>query len=265
MPISPPTGWTPWTRRRRRDRARRDPRHQSQPASAGKAVLLWSDNDPVNRPRIPPRLYQPARQATGSCDAPVVKQIPARIADDIMRAARHLEPTQLTVDEVSSISGIPRATLYYYFAGRVELVDFIVATRLGHLDNVATAAEGAASDPVEITRQIISAAVTALAEDPLRTVLPTVLVQPHTYPCTNAAATAALIEPLRVGLKAGHKADVLTIADLEVAADVIVGAVIHSIARRGALPAAGSFGDAVADQLLTGLVAPSVGTPDVPC
>jgi len=78
--------------------------------------------------------------------------MPATVANKLYAAAeviatKGLENTK--IEEIAAASGVPKATLYYYFTGKDDILAFLLRDSLGQLaDEVALAADsaGAGSD-----------------------------------------------------------------------------------------------------------------------
>jgi TetR/AcrR family transcriptional regulator len=98
-----------------------------------------------------------------------MRVVPTAIAAKLPRAAeliadRGLDQTK--IEEVAEVTGIPKATLYYYFTGKEEILVFLLRDLLnGVADTVAIAIE---SDGVAAERlgRVIRAQLAAMAEQP---------------------------------------------------------------------------------------------------
>jgi TetR/AcrR family transcriptional regulator len=90
-----------------------------------------------------------------------VKQVPAELAE---RLAAIAEPfaargDELRVADVADATGIPRATLYYYFSGREDLLGFL----LGHVvERRREAVEKALAEPGDERARLAGALVAVL-------------------------------------------------------------------------------------------------------
>ena len=72
----------------------------------------------------------------------------------------------LRIDEVAEVVGVPRATLYYYFSGKDDLVSFLMTEKMDRIAGVvgkAIAAEGSALERFEAA---VKASVRELAAHP---------------------------------------------------------------------------------------------------
>lgn len=93
------------------------------------------------------------------------KAIPDEMAARLWEAASRVlsSDTDLSVNTVSTETGIPRATVYYYFSGRADLAGFYA----DHLvDLAAEAAAKAAAEPGAVPERL-RAALLAIYEPPL--------------------------------------------------------------------------------------------------
>src|SRR4030088_3159258 len=79
----------------------------------------------------------------------LMRMVPTAIAAKLPRAAeliadRGLDQTK--IEELAEVTGIPKATLYYYFAGKEEILVFLLRDLLtGVADSVAIAIESEGS------------------------------------------------------------------------------------------------------------------------
>jgi TetR/AcrR family transcriptional regulator len=70
------------------------------------------------------------------------------------------------VDELAELTGVPRATLYYYFAGKGDILAFLLAQKLQRgTAAVADAVRGAGS-PAERLAAVLRAMLRVMAEQP---------------------------------------------------------------------------------------------------
>ncbi len=192
-----------------------------------------------------------------------MKQPPEDLVDKLLDAASHFSGTGLDVsmEEVAEAAGVPRATLYYYFSGRDDLINFYLTNKL---DSVTAAMEkAAASEGTAIDR--ISAMVRAVlhsmaAQPALCTELPHALHRAGTsFSEVAMKAEAVMRQPMRDVLIEGKASGELNVPDVELVIDALHGAVGQVALIR--LTRDGTFDpDEVADQLVpliaTGLKAP---------
>ncbi|MCV7195772.1 TetR/AcrR family transcriptional regulator [Mycobacterium angelicum] len=98
-----------------------------------------------------------------------MRKIPAQIADRLPGAAelfaeRGLNDTK--IEDVAAATGIAKATLYYYFAGKEEILAFLLEDTLQHVaDEVTTIVDGEGSG-AERLHAVISAQLRVMAQRP---------------------------------------------------------------------------------------------------
>lgn len=189
-----------------------------------------------------------------------VKSPPAELSRRLVGvSAEILRPgRELRLEDIAALVGSARATLYYYFSGRDDLIGFLLQEHVTAAS--AVIAEAAAPDQPPAAR--LRAAVTALtgflgrepgvcagllsfagASDGLGPVL--------------AAKDALLVTPLREILSDGAAAGELAIGDPADAANAILGAImIATLGRwtRGGDSTEPAFQQALADQAVRGVV-----------
>lgn len=150
---------------------------------------------------------------------------------------------RLRVDDVAAAAGIPRATLYYYFAGKDELLAFLVSQELAGLaEDVAAAAGG--GGPVAARLEHALAAVVAVCAP-----RPQMCLHLLTQVAGNDALRPLLVgapgtplAPVRELLREGQANGEIVAADPDLAVAAMVGAVLVACvsdpAGTGSTPAA---------------------------
>jgi AcrR family transcriptional regulator len=182
-----------------------------------------------------------------------MKQPPEDLAQKLIDASSQFGGTGLDVsmDQVAQAADVPRATLYYYFSGKEDIVDFYLSHKL---DSVSVAMEkAAASEGTVIDRigEVVRAVLHAMAAQPaLCTELPEALRRARAHFSEVAMkAETVMRRPLRNLLIEGQANSELNVEDIEVAIDAIHGALsqvaLVRLTQDGALDA-----DGVADTLI---------------
>lgn len=188
-----------------------------------------------------------------------VKAPPPDLAQRLVDASEEvLRPgREMRLEDVAALVGSARATLYYYFSGRDDLIAFLLQ------EHVTAAAESvsAAADPGQVPGARLRAAVTALAG----------FLGRHPGVCAGllsfagaagqlrsvmAAKDDMLAAPLQAILGEGAAAGEFSIADATDAANAILGAImIATIARwdRGGDCLDVTFQQALTDQVIRGV------------
>lgn len=96
-----------------------------------------------------------------------MRPVPSNIASRLTQAAgpiarRGLEQT--TIEEVADATGVPKATLYYYFTGKEEILAFLFAELLGIMaEQVARAVEGS-GPAAERLHEVLVAQLSVMVE-----------------------------------------------------------------------------------------------------
>jgi len=168
-----------------------------------------------------------------------VRQIPHSTAAKVMRAAelfadRGLDNTK--VEDIAAATGIPQATLYYYFEGKEEILSYIFGVVL---DAVAAAVNGVLEQPgtaAESLVRAIEAHLGVFAEYPKASqALHFDLGRAARRPEIAARTASAYIDPIAAILRAGAADGSLRpVADPQVTAVTLLGATstaaIHALA-----------------------------------
>lgn len=182
-----------------------------------------------------------------------MKQPPDDLVQKLLTASEGFGGTGLdvSIDEVAEAAGVPRATLYYYFSGHDDLVNFYLTYKL---DSVTAAMEkAAASEGTAIERigAMTRAVLQAMAAQPaLCTELPQALRRAGTsFSEVGMKAEVVMRRPLREVLIEGHASGELNIPDVDLVVDALHGAIGQVALIR--LSRDGSFDpDEVADNLI---------------
>lgn len=165
-------------------------------------------------------------------------------------------------------AGIPRATLYYYFSGREELIDFLLIDKV---EQVGAAVRGAASDasePAVRLQMVLSTAVHTMAAHPtLCTILIARLPALAPTDFLAVAVDQAVLRPLRDLLEAGVAAGSFTLEDSEMTAHALYGAVsmaaLSRLTREGHIDA-DRLAEALVPRLVAAVTTPTAATPRLP-
>ena len=157
-----------------------------------------------------------------------MKRLPEDIATKLLSASSEFPEGSgfdVSVDDVARISGVPRATLYYYFSGRDDLIQFYLNDLI---DRTATAIEKAAasegSAPERLTN-IMRSVVGSFSEYPRMCIEMAAAFKAsddHAQFLGNIDRT--VMAPLRTTLSEGSLAGELTINEVDMTAAAIMGA-----------------------------------------
>ena len=190
-----------------------------------------------------------------------MRRPPEDLARKLLEASAHFTGTgfDVSVDECARLAGVPRATLYYYFGGKDDLVAFFMndkIERMGDAIGKATAGEG---DVTERLEQGLTAVLHALAEYPVVCVeLPAAVRQSHDHAEVMAAIDRVVMAPLRDLLIEGKASGAFDIVDPATTATAMMGALtmvgMTQTIATGGIDAEGTV-PLVVPQLMNGVLA----------
>ncbi|MEX0699539.1 MAG: TetR/AcrR family transcriptional regulator [Acidimicrobiia bacterium] len=166
-----------------------------------------------------------------------------------------------SIDEMAATAEIPRATLYYYFAGRDELVDFLLLDKVETVGEAMRAAAGDRQDPLVQLEAVLSNAVRTMAAHPtLCTMLLARMASLSQTELLSAAVEQSVLRPLRELLDAGSASGAFEIEDAELSAHALYGAIsmaaLSQFARHGHIDA-DRLDDVLVPQLVASVLAPA--------
>lgn len=153
---------------------------------------------------------------------------PEEMRKRLLEASARLERggVDVSVDEMAREAEVPRATMYYYFSGRDDLVSFLFNEKIESMAAVVQQAiESEASVPDRLAG-VVTALFRAMAAQPaLCLEMPTVMQKPDTFAPTLQKAELTVMAPIRGLLEEGIADGSLHIDDLDVAMGLFQGAV----------------------------------------
>lgn len=191
-----------------------------------------------------------------------------QISDDLRAKLRAAAPIfaergfdATTIDALSDATGVAGSTLYYNFAGKEEILAFLLEDWLDRTSAAVDAAIDTDRTARERLGDVIEAQLAAMAEDPATCqVLLAELGRIDRLPRIAEAVQSAFHRPVAKLLTDGAACGHLRTVDVEHATSVLYGAVIitglhHLIEAGGAVPAfdAQSVAATVMDLVLHGL------------
>lgn len=157
-----------------------------------------------------------------------MKKPPEDLADKLLAVSDKLSGTDLdvSVDDIAKLAGVPRATLYYYFSGKEDLISFFLSDKLHRVSvaiGKAMAGEGSVVQRLENT---LMAVMTAMAEHPaLCTEMPGAVKEAAKYGEVVNEAERVMLAPFRELLIEGKASGELAIEDVNTTAIALLGAV----------------------------------------
>ena len=182
-----------------------------------------------------------------------MKRVPVELSERLLPAAavfaaRGFDETR--VEDLARVTGIPRATLYYYFSGKEDILAHLLT---GLLQQVAEAVAEAIDSPgsaIDRLDAVIRAQLRVLAANPdTCQVLLAELGRAGRLPDTAEAIEHAFHRPVHRLLDEGVRAGSMRSVPKDSAVSAIFGAVVlpglHHLVLHGSLDA-----DRVADEVL---------------
>ena len=159
-----------------------------------------------------------------------MRPIPAHMEPKLMAAAdliaeRGLDSTKM--EDVASVTGIPKATLYYYFTGKEEILTFLFVKVLGEVRRAVTAAAAGSRPAAQRLRQVIAAHLGVFANFPTASrVLQFDLGRAARLPDIASAVEASFVGPVTQLLADGEQDGSLrAVAHRRMTAIALLGAV----------------------------------------
>ena len=189
-----------------------------------------------------------------------MKKVPEEIASKLLQATEKMPEGSgfdVSIDEVALMSGVPRATLYYYFSGREDLVQFYLNNLIGRTATaVEKAAAGEGSAPERLA-EIMRSVAGAFAEYPRMCVeMASAFKASPNHAEFLGNVDRAVMTPLRETLRDGVAASELVVDDIEMTAAALMGALHQASLSRliftGKLDAQ-EVGDVLVPLLMNGM------------
>ena len=196
-----------------------------------------------------------------------MREVPAALAQKLVAAADSYAASfdEVRMDDIGTASGIPRATLYYYFSGKDDVLAFLLRTMLADLAvSVAEAAATGGDTGVRLAA-VVRAQLAHLAANPAAgQLLLANLGKAGKLPDIAAGIDEGFHEPVRKILRDGARSGEIMDLDVEITASALFGAVTV-VGFRGLLLGGGIDVDRVADSLFplfwSGIVRPKQRRP----
>ena len=159
-----------------------------------------------------------------------MKRLPDDLSEKLLSISDRFGGTGLdiSIDDVATMADVPRATLYYYFSGKDDLVSFYLNdkfTRVGDAVVKAARGEGSVADRLEAA---LTAILAAMGEHPAICVeLPAAVKHSsdHDYQDVMMSAERVVMAPLRELLVEGRASGELDVTDPQTTAVGLMGAI----------------------------------------
>ena len=159
-----------------------------------------------------------------------VRPLPAELAERVDRAAEvfadhGLDATR--IDELARVTGIPRATLYYYFPGKEHILAHLLARTLTQMTSALDAAVAEPGNGRERLERLATEHLRFIASHgPTYRLLFAELGRAASLVDIAAGVDRAILAPVRAALREGSRDGSLRVDDVGVSAAVVYGAVL---------------------------------------
>ena len=191
-----------------------------------------------------------------------MREVPPSIARRLTDAVDSFAASfdDLRMEDIAGASGIPRATLYYHFAGKEDILAFLFTALLEEFRaRLAVVAEGPA-DPGQRLGALVHMLLAQIGERPAAAqLLLANLGRAGKLPDMAAGVRDALYAPFEKVLADGGRSGELRVTDAESTATALVGSVVmvglQTLVTRGGVDAAG-LTPVLCDLFLSGLRMP---------
>jgi AcrR family transcriptional regulator len=183
-----------------------------------------------------------------------VKQPPADLAERLWQVSDRFLAlgSDVKVDDLAELSGVPRATIYYYFSGKDDVMAFLLAQKVQHAGGVVAEAAATQGSVIERTERVLRVMLREMANHPS---LCTRLLCWMTTPTAEQLvidAQGSLLAPLRALFIEGQASGELAAIDPVDATTAVMGA-LSMVAMRHTIT--GDFdADAIADSMIPWLL-----------
>ena len=157
-----------------------------------------------------------------------MKKLPEDISRKLLEASEKLSGTNLdvSIDEVARLADIPRATLYYYFSGKDDLLGFFLSDKLTRASVAVQKAIASEGDVVIRLEATLGAVMQVMAEHPtLCTEMPVAIKEAGKFEDVVNGAERLMLAPFRELLIEGKATGELSIPDVNTTAIALMGAV----------------------------------------
>ena len=221
---------------------------------------------------VPVRAWHDERPSVSESPLTSARPLPDNLQERIglaaqVFAARGLEATR--IEDVAKATGIPRATLYYYFPGKEYILAHLLRQTLTEMTVRLEATVAMPGTGRQRLEQVVHEHLAFIASHgPTYRLLFAELGKAARLIDIAAGVDRAVLAPLRTALRIGVADRTLVVDDVSVAASVVYGAVLVAgmeILLRDTSDAArtaGARADAVLSVVLSGLEPNRQGGPD---
>jgi TetR/AcrR family transcriptional regulator len=157
------------------------------------------------------------------------------------------------IDQVAEDAGIPRATLYYYFSGKDDIVTFLMNEKLQRVAASVEKARAGEGAPIERFEAALNAVTHDFASNPALCLnMVTAMGRIEAMAEMMFAADRAAMAPLRELLIEARALGEVEVVDIDLTVSVFVGAINVAVLSRHAM------GVEIDPDALAGLVVPQL-------
>lgn len=180
-----------------------------------------------------------------------MKRPPEDLARKLIDVSDQFKGTgfDISIDEVATAADVPRATLYYYFSGRDDLVSFFMNDKLDRMYTTVQKAVASEGSPTERLDRVIREVTRKLIEYPVLCMeLPIALRKSEDFSEVMVNAERTVAAPIRELLIEGKALGDFDYQDLDIVITALNGAVMQ-VAMMEVVRNLEPNADAVADKL----------------
>ncbi len=160
-----------------------------------------------------------------------MKTPPKALAERLIAAFSELceSGSDVSIDEIAASTQIPRATLYYYFSGKEDLVAFFVNDKLSRVATAIAKAAAGEGSPSHRLGNAVKSIVAAMIEQPVLCIeLPEAVKKAGQFAEVAANADRVVMAPMRELLIEGRATGEFNVPDIAVATQALAGAMMHT-------------------------------------
>jgi len=185
-----------------------------------------------------------------------MKTPPAELTARLIKVSDQLTGTEfdVTIDEVAKLADVPRATLYYYFSGKDDLIAFFLNEKFSLVrEAIASAAASSGTVSERLTRAMTAILQSIEQHPPLCTELPLAVKRAGNMSEVMANADRVMMTPLRELLIEGRATGELKVDDVDLTATALIGA-LHFVGMMHVTTSGKLDADRVARSLIPQLI-----------
>jgi AcrR family transcriptional regulator len=163
-----------------------------------------------------------------------MKQPPDELAERLYGLGEELlsRGLDLRIDDVAQVAGIPRATLYYYFSGKEDLVAYLMSEKAARMGAGVQKAVAEPGTPVERLRAAIEVMIDGMEESPSLCInLLAAMGHGPAMASLVMSTEQSVFAPLRELLIEGRATGDLVMGELDAACAAIGGAIMLASLR----------------------------------